>query len=135
MNNLIGIPYANKGRDPSVGLDCWGLLREFYREYMGIDLPSYTDDYEDSCDSHSMAGAIDRYAPESWKQVTEPMFGDAVLMRINGFCSHVGVYLQNGQMLHTQAGHDSVIDRLDGIRWKNRIKGYFRHESAAKGVA
>lgn len=131
MKQLIGIRYLDKGRDPAVGLDCWGLFREFYRLFMGIQLPSFSDVYEDAFDHAAMAKAIDDNAPSAWVRVTEPQFGDGVRMRIEGNACHVGVYLGNDQMLHTQIGHDSAIDRVDSVRWKNRIVGYYRHIAVA----
>lgn len=131
MDHLIGIPYVNKGRDPSTGLDCWGLLRQFYREFMGIVLPSYTDEYEDAFDRTATVRAMDQHAPSCWIKVEEPRFGDGIRLRIDGSACHVGIYLGHSEMLHTQAGHDSVIDRIDGIRWKNRVVGFYRHIDAA----
>ena len=126
MQHLIGIPYQNKGRNPEQGLDCWGLLREFYREFMGIELPSYDDTYTDAFDRVSTSYAIDAHNNQ-WYRVTEPAFGDAVLCKLSGHACHVGVYLGNHQMLHTQMGHDSALDRIDGIKWKNRLAGFYRH--------
>lgn len=126
MQHLIGIPYRNLGRDPEQGLDCWGLLRVFYREFMGLDLPSYTDAYADAFDRIATSRAIDAHQNQ-WHCVTTPEFGDAVLCRLSGHACHVGVYIGNNQMLHTQTGHDSALDRIDGIKWKNRIAGFYRH--------
>lgn len=132
MEDLIGIPYLEKGRDPVLGLDCWGLFRLFYHRFMGIDLPSYSDAYEHAHDYTAMSGAMEINAPESWVRVLDPEFGDGIRLRIDGHACHVGVYLGSGQMLHTQTGHDSAIDRIDGLRWKNRIEGYYRHVNAIR---
>jgi len=126
IQHLIGIPYQNKGRDPAQGLDCWGLLRVFYREFMGIELPSYEDTYTDAFDRAATSTAIDAHQNQ-WHMVDRPKYGDAVLCRINGMACHVGVYLGNNQMLHTQSGHDSALDQIDGFKWKNRLAGFYRH--------
>ncbi len=131
MNTLIGIPYQSKGRVPETGLDCWGLLRVFYARYMGVWLPSYSDEYENAFDNASSSSAIENHINE-WIEVSDPQYGDAVLLRLEGRACHVGVYIGNNQMIHTQAGHDSVVDRLDGMRWKNRIKGFYRLASLVK---
>lgn len=134
MQDLIGIPYLDKGRDIETGLDCWGLFRIFYQRHMGIDLPSYSDSYEHAYDHVAMVKTMEDNWPSSWIRVVEPEFGDGVRLRIDGNACHVGVYLGNGQMLHTQTGHDSAIDRIDSIRWKNRIEGFYRHISVAGGA-
>lgn len=135
MDQLIGIPYLEKGRDPTVGLDCWGLFREFYARFMGIYLPSYEATYQHALDHAAMCAAIDADLPSAWLRVTDPVFGDGVRLRIDGNPCHVAVYVGNGQMLHTQTGHDSAIDRLDSLRWKNRIEGFYRHISIAGASA
>ncbi len=135
MDQLIGIPYVEKGRDPAVGLDCWGLFRVFYQRFMGIELPSYGTAYEHAYDHVAMEAAINKDLPGAWIRVTEPQFGDGIRLRIDGKACHVAVYLGNGQMLHTQNGHDSAIDRVDSVRWKHRLEGYYRHISAAGEAA
>ena len=124
--DLIGIPYLNQGRDKSVGLDCWGLLRVFYREHLGVYLPSFQDVYQDALDNVAVAAAMDAHQG-TWVSVKRPVYGDAVRLRLRGDACHVGVYLGHGQMLHTQVGHDSALDRLDDPRWRHRIAGYYRH--------
>lgn len=129
IGQLIGIPFVSKGRDPAIGLDCWGLVRVFYERVLHITLPSYADQYEAASDSVSVATAVSKNLMGGWLPVLEPQFGDGVLLRIDDCESHVGVYLGDGKMLHTQAGHNSVIDRVDGLRWKNRVIGFYRHLS------
>ena len=38
INSLIGIPWKKGGRTPQEGFDCWGLLKYFYLEYLGIKI-------------------------------------------------------------------------------------------------
>lgn len=123
---LVGVPYKSKGRD-LLGADCWGLLRLFYIQEFGIVLPSYDEHYTDAFDKESVTGAI-HSLKNDWIEVSEPKYGDAIKLRLAGHPCHVGVYLGNNEFLHTQNGHDSCIDRLDGIKWKNRVDGFYRHK-------
>jgi cell wall-associated NlpC family hydrolase len=41
---MIGIPYKHLGRDPKVGLDCWGCVIEFYKR-VGVSLPDPISSY------------------------------------------------------------------------------------------
>lgn len=129
---LIGVPYRNKGRD-ILGADCWGLLRLFYIQEMGVMLPSYDEHYTDAFDKESTTEALTLKSElEKWVKVDAPEYGDAVKLRLMGHPCHVGVYLGNSEFLHTQTGHDSCIDRLDGVKWKNRLDGFYRHKSRMK---
>ena len=47
LDDLIGLPFIDGGRDPSVGFDCWGLSTEVFRRY-GIELPDYKISCEDA---------------------------------------------------------------------------------------
>lgn len=130
IERFVGIRYANRGRDIETGLDCWGLLRAFYKDVLDIELPTYENAYQDSNEMNQTVQAI-RYEKrdDTWVKVTSPAYGDGVLLRIAGHPCHVGIYLGDGRMLHTLTGHDSAIDCLDSVRWKNRVDGYFRHAS------
>ena len=33
LDDLIGLPFIDGGRDPAVGFDCWGLSTEVFRRY------------------------------------------------------------------------------------------------------
>jgi cell wall-associated NlpC family hydrolase len=70
MNQLIGIPYLEKGRDPKIGLDCWGLFRVFYQEFMGIELPSFADTYQSALDHEAMTKAMNKHLPSNWIKVS-----------------------------------------------------------------
>ena len=127
---FIGVKYENRGRDIATGCDCWGLLREFYRRVLEIDLPSYEASYKDAYNMNQTVNAIRYEMRETeWVQVDSPAFGDGVLLRVAGHPCHVGVYIGEERMIHTLTGHDSAIDVLDGVRWRNRIVGYYRHVS------
>lgn len=135
IEQFIGIPYVNRGRDIETGLDCWGLLREFYKRVLGIDLPAYENSYDDAYDMNQTVQAL-RYERKDadWVKVNSPAYGDGVILRVAGHPCHVGVYLGNDQVLHTLTGHDSAIDRLDSVRWKNRIDGFYRHALRIKNA-
>ena len=44
-DSMIGIPYVHLGRDPKVGLDCYGAVLEFYRR-LGSPLSEVFFSYE-----------------------------------------------------------------------------------------
>jgi len=130
IKDLIGVPYRNKGRD-LLGADCWGLLRLFYIHEIGFLLPSYDEFYVDAFDKMATSTAIKEFSND-WTKVDIPQYGDGIKLRLMGHPCHVGVYLGNSEFLHTQTGHNSCIDRLDSVKWRHRIEGYYRHKSQMK---
>ncbi len=58
-------------------------------------------------------------------RVEAPLPGDVVLMRAPGW--HVGVLLEKDLMIHAvQPGGTVCIEPFTGLRWRNRIRGFYR---------
>ena len=125
----IGLPYANNGRTED-GIDCWGLVRLFYKNELNIDLPSYIDEYDGPYD-RNVAGAINAYK-DNWETTTTPDVGALVLFNVYGEPAHVGVYVGNGKFLHSREGKDSVIESLTGSKWSKRFEGYYNYSNHNK---
>lgn len=129
--NYVGLPWLERGRD-CTGIDCWGLLALFYRDVFGIDLPSFSDDYQTVADHAAVADLMNGNM-SAWREVeagTE-RFGDGVLMSIGGAPAHVGIVVKPGLVLHIERGTGSIIESYYGARLKRRVLGFFRHESLA----
>lgn len=125
MTEYIGIPYKVGGRTREEGLDCYGLIRLVLNERYGKNLPAL-DEYRESGPGSGGVDAISAGRPLiDAKSVTDLQDGDIVAMRIRGVLAHLGVYV-GGWVIHTLSGHNSVAERLDGIRMKGRIEGFYR---------
>jgi hypothetical protein len=123
-DRYIGLPYKENGRDET-GIDCWGLARLFYKQELGIELPSYTELYSGSYDPKVVAAI--NYYKDTWTKVENPQPGDLCLFSIMGEPSHVGVYIDNGSFLHSRDGKDSVVENINNPRWFNRLQGFYRY--------
>lgn len=123
---LVGIPYVDKGRDPAVGLDCWGVVRQFYQTVRGVLLPSLVARYVSAFDAASVSALVADEA-SAWTRVAAPAFGDVVTFNVSGRPWHIGVCLGGGRFLHTVKGVGSVIERLDSPLWAPRIEGYWTY--------
>jgi cell wall-associated NlpC family hydrolase len=121
----VGIPFAEHGRTPS-GCDCWGLVRLFYYKEMGVLLPDLGPLYRDTTDADGMRRV---YADQlgRWQPVDRPVAGDVALLNVAAGPVHVGVMVDVRRMLHVQRGTDAVIERVDSLLWKNRVRGFFRY--------
>ena len=125
FSDLVGIPFRNGGRDTS-GLDCWGLAMMIYGRY-GITLPDFVID----------SFACNVIENTAWEEVSERRWEQAfvvdndhvpllVLIRNNPrFVNHVGVYIGDGQLIHTNADSGVVIAHITG-HLESRIEGYYR---------
>jgi cell wall-associated NlpC family hydrolase len=122
-NKFIGVPYVDKGKCMA-GADCLGLVRMVTNEIFNKRLPDLDYEYYSSND---IAATSECYAAskDSFRQVNDPVLGCIVMFNVLGCPSHCGIYLGNGLFLHTLAGHDSAIERLMSVTWKNRIEGYY----------
>lgn len=125
-NDYIGLSYAPRGRERS-GLDCWGLVRLVYAEERGIELPSLANEYADHPDEREQLAALIATKRDHWIETDAPQSGDVVLLRILGAPSHVGLVTEPGSMLHIREGSDAVIERLDSVRWAQRVAGIYRY--------
>jgi cell wall-associated NlpC family hydrolase len=122
---------------------CWGLLRAFYREQLGIELPAYESASEDETATAIAQGESPRWTrlypagtPSGAMLAARPRLhrpGDAVALSVAGAPLHVGIVAPDRdgrqRMLHVERGQLSGIEVLDGARWKERITGFYRHAS------
>lgn len=128
LSGYVGLPYADRGRDEQTGLDCWGLVRLFYLEQFGIDLPSHTERYESSEARSQTAELVAHETSRAWRSVSVPRYGDVVALSTLGRPFHVGVVLDGSRFLHTlNPEQGAVIDTLRSPSWAKRIEGYYRH--------
>jgi cell wall-associated NlpC family hydrolase len=122
----VGLPFAARGRDRA-GLDCWGLVRLVYAEQLGIDLPSYVEDYasiEELVELHGlMRGAID---DGEWISTEEPRHYDVLLFRRGRYDSHVGLYVSRGLMMHVTANDCVKVENYQTSVWRPRYMGAYR---------
>jgi len=119
----IGIPYLYGGSSRE-GADCWGLVRLVQREVFGREI----DDYPHGGGTLAKLSAEVQDAKPlvPVDKTGDPKPGDLVLLRIFGFPTHVGVVVGDGAMLHTLGKHAAVLEQYDGLRWSERIEGFYR---------
>lgn len=129
--DYVGLPFLERGRDRA-GLDCWGLVRLALKEQFGIEVPSYTGEYQDTEDGFSIGAAVRRESAAFWQAVGNGFqrCGDVIVLRMRGQPMHVGLVLTRQCMLHVQQGVGATVEMYDGVRWKNRIAGFYRHGAA-----
>ena len=126
MNQFIGIPYKSKGRSFN-GCDCWGIIRLYYNEVINRRLPEYLIGYCDALDATQTAIMFaDKKSQYMKVDYKDRMNFDIVLFTLQGVVSHCGLVLDRTKMLHSLAGHNSVIEPYTGVLWRDRIEGIYR---------
>lgn len=131
-DKYIGIPYKENGRDFN-GVDCWGLARLVYKEELGIDLPSFAEEY-DVGDTREYLQELIAQHKEGWEPVDRPSKGTMVLFRILGNESHVGVAVNETHFVHARDGYDSSLEAFSSGAWKARIVGYYKYSESSSIV-
>lgn len=129
ISNFIGIEFKEVGRGKLC--DCWGLVRKVFSDQYNIEIPRY-DQYETTKELEKINLLIEKKTLENkWHNISKgnEKKGDVILFKIRGFLCHVGFCLENGYMLHIQKGKNACIENYLGLRWKNRIHSFYRHEN------
>lgn len=129
VEEYIGVPFEERGRDPESGWDCWGLFQYCQREHLGLELPGYLDEYDTIEDEERVSAAVMEGIQAEWEEVTSPKLGDGVVLNIMAAPMHVGLVVSRRHFMHVFRGIETVIERLGSLRWENRVEGFYRHES------
>lgn len=117
------------GRD-YLSYNCFQLVQEFYKDQFGLDLMHYWQGANKVPDRKRVASLIVTNKGD-FTEVTEPKFGDIVVINIYGVACHMGVVIEkgispgSGKFLHSVRGMGSLLDRLE--RYSKLIAGYYRH--------
>lgn len=98
-----GTPHRMGGTDLN-GVDCSGLVQRIYQDLFGVKIP------RTARQQAAMGVGVSR-------QALEP--GDLVFFRPPGKKDHVGIYLGQGEFVHTSASRGVMISRLDLDYWRN----------------
>lgn len=106
---LLGTPYRWGGSTPESGFDCSGLVGYVFRNTLGIELPRISREMANVGELISDRDALAE--------------GDLVFFsRKGGRVDHVGIYLGNGQFLHSpRTGKDVEVASLTSGYWSQRF--------------
>lgn len=130
IEEVLEVPYVLGGRDMS-GMDCWGLVVLAYAKIFNIDVPKYTGTQLSVSNSGTTSDDIKKHLEDSapFTEVECPKYGDFALLSILGNPVHIGFMLGPELMLHTSEKTGTVCENIGGIKWKRRIKSFYRHKS------
>lgn len=126
FRHLVGVPFVSGGRDPAIGLDCWGLFMLVQQKF-GHDVP----DVDVLCtEILSINRTARKQIKDLWQLVSEPLPGCAVVMATDhehpDILQHFGVQLDNRRVIHCLQNTGVVVDYLDLLQGALCIKGFYK---------
>ena len=127
-NKYLGDNFEIKGRGPDK-FDCWGLVKYVYeRDHpQKLILPGYDELYQNTNERENISNIIFSEKKKHWREISEPQEFDVVLLRMRGVPMHVGIVTGNGLMLHCSRGVGTSHEKYNGIRWRNKVLGFYRY--------
>lgn len=132
----IGVPFVDRGRDPDIGLDCWGLVRLVMADRAGILLDSLQVSESDyRAVTNEIVLAQQSYEWTAVKAGEERELDVAEMtwpVKVEGQWRHeplhVGIVVYPGWLLHIERSTASMLSPyLSDQRVGRRIIGYWRH--------
>lgn len=119
-------------------LDCYTLIRDWYRIEQGIHLPDFqrSDDWWNDGSSDLYTEGFPKAGFERMPHGTEPVRGDVILMQIrsqNGVPNHAAIYLGDGLILHHLHGRLSSRDIYGGY-WQEVTRHILRYKNDESGT-
>ena len=118
VERAVCVPFLDKGRSYD-GWDCWGLVVCYYRDVLGVVLPSY-DDYDTVRNHKALVRLFTTNAPE-WRKVLAAIDGRVALIFRGALPLHAGLVIANGRrILHCEEDVGTVSEpigrfRIEGI--------------------
>lgn len=111
-------------------LDCWSLVRDYYRREFSIKLGDYPRIEKFWAEGYNFFG--ENWKNEGFRQLIndeEPRTGDLFLIQTDGkFPNHIAIYLGNEIILHHCHGRLSRRDIYGGY-WQKHTTHHLRHET------
>ena len=122
INKALSMRFKNKGRDYAGG-DCWSIAYLAYRDILGIELPSFADDYVNAGDTKASRRVIRDLIlahRHHWNKVEYPQALDVVLFRFGDTETHLGMMIDKRKFIHCERKINTVVERIDSAKWQNQ---------------
>lgn len=129
FSKYVGLPFQQNGRTLA-GFDCWGLCWFVLRNEFNVEAPRLG---VDAFELDSMNAAVS-LGQSLFKQVEHPAPGSIVHMLCQGHPTHVGLYIGNDFVLHSDP-LGKGLSRIEPLtRLKPKILGYYEVPDAREDI-
>lgn len=124
----LRVKFKDKGRDYE-GWDCYAPVRCCFKDVLGIELPSFIDDYVNAGNDKASRRVIHDIILSQklyWIKVEKPQAFDVILFRLGNTETHLGLMVDKNRFIHCEKKINTIIERIDSAIWRNRIEGIYR---------
>jgi proteasome lid subunit RPN8/RPN11 len=128
---LIGRPFVHGTR-----LDCYGLVRDYYKETYNISLACYDHDRYWWEDENDTSFYEEKHEEQGFYKVTDGSLqvGDLIIMTIRAKKpNHAAIYMGNNRILHHMFGKLSKYEVYGGY-WEEHTSFILRHKDLHEGA-
>jgi cell wall-associated NlpC family hydrolase len=125
----IKAPFVDGGRDISVGLDCWGLVKYIAHSAFEMEIPDF---HIGAMDKHKI---YFQFLEKTKKEFT-PIYlheikpGDFVgmnmIVEMPNLVHHFGIFVEPKRFIHTLEKQGPQLTYISDAAYKNRIRGFYR---------
>ena len=134
FNDFVGIPWLKGGYDKS-GAECWGLVILTLREVLGVHVKEYNG--SKACGAELSCIIDGETNSTRWHQIARPQPGSLAVMydKKTGRPNHVGVFVGNGNILHSPDDGGRNLSQIHPVRLLNRAFKrieYYRYDNCAE---
>ena len=124
--DLLGIPFVPYGRDPRIGLDCWGLVLVAMRR-LGVDIPDWG---VNPSNPEDVALQVENFR-HKFQEVSGLDTGILVLLRYHPrLGNHIGIGIGKNKFLHTVPDHGVLVSGVNEPLWARRVKGFYKWKAS-----
>jgi len=127
LQRFVGIPFVSDGRDPKVGLNCWGLVMHVGNHF-GKDIPDFH--VKDANARSVFRTYLVELEKPCWEPIQKPEKACIVAMALiwehPKVVQHFGIGIDKNRFIHTAEKMESLVSRYDDLLWKGRIRGFYR---------
>jgi len=121
IDQYVGLPFAEDGRGPD-RYDCWGLVKRVLEKEFGLaGLPNYLG-VESVGDAIALAKSS-----RTWRASSSPRRGAVVVMLTDGVPEHVGVMVDDRNVLHVDRRMAAVCVPITHPSVAGRIESFWLH--------
>ena len=124
VTKYIGIPFRHRGSNWS-GVDCYGLVRLFYKTEFNIFIPDYI--YDENWCTHGFDW-IHKYYKENWIKIDKPKRYGGIGFKYPGqhVEHHLGIVLWDLiSFLHCPKDKAVCVSKLSDRFWKRSIYSFY----------